>query len=713
MNRTSNWNLAIQIVSQLSLPVFPCREMNSEYKTSGKARKLYAKAPYTRNGFKDATLDLGLIDQFWSAHPNAIVGVPMGKASGLIAIDIDEGGNKCGEETFAALKLGNPLTVQTRTLSGGRHLFFRCSETLEIRNDTSTVFGKDIDVRGEGGYVIWAGSKAAEGGYAYIPGFSPVDVSFAEIPENFLKCFTSKTKCSSNTYGKEGNRNNDLFSAAVKQVHACANDAQVRDFALKANQEFKPPLPFDEVTSVVRSASSYRSNAQYPCTDLGNAERLKRDHKGSIIYVPEMKSWLCYSDGVWTPNLANISQRMHETVRNIVNEGDGSIEAQDILLRWSKRSEANARIKAGLEIASNLKDIVTPISDLDADGDLLNLANGTYNTRTMTFSEHKAPDLLTSKARATFDAFAYAERWNQFIFEVTGGSREDEDYLKKFCGYLLLSDRKEQIILFLIGDGGDGKSVFIETIKYVLGNYQTTLSSDSISISNRNSIPNDIAKLRGKRLVTVSELPKDMKVDSQLVKGISGGDTLTARFLHQEYFDFDPKAQLLIATNFYPYANPEDKAYFRRVAIMRFPVCFTDKNPDKHLASELRCEAEGIITWMIEGLCLYLDQGLTETESMRLEKLQYERYVNPMVLFFEQYLTVTNDERDFVTSDDMDRHLQFFQEREDGRQIQRIEMREFLQKKGYQRKQKRFGKETIRGFVGLKLKHFRDDDLSF
>lgn len=277
MNRTSNWNLAIQIVSQHSLPVFPCREMHSEYKTSGKARKLYAKAPYTRNGFKDATLDLGLIDQFWSEHPNAIVGVPMGKASGLIAIDIDEGGNKCGEETFAALKLGNPRTVQTRTLSGGRHLFFRCSETLEIRNDTSTVFGKDIDVRGEGGYVIWAGSKAAEGGYAYIPGFSPDDVSFAEIPENFLKCFTSKTKCSSNTYGKEGNRNNDLFSAAVKQVHAGANDAQVRDFALKANQEFKPPLPFDEVTSVVRSASSYRSNAQYPCTDLGNAERLKRD----------------------------------------------------------------------------------------------------------------------------------------------------------------------------------------------------------------------------------------------------------------------------------------------------------------------------------------------------------------------------------------------------------------------------------------------------
>ena len=79
MNRTSNWNLAIQIVSQLSLPVFPCREMNSEYKTSGKARKLYAKAPYTRNGFKDATLDLGLIDQFWSVNLTLLLVCPWAK----------------------------------------------------------------------------------------------------------------------------------------------------------------------------------------------------------------------------------------------------------------------------------------------------------------------------------------------------------------------------------------------------------------------------------------------------------------------------------------------------------------------------------------------------------------------------------------------------------------------------------------------------------
>ncbi len=120
------------------------------------------------------------------------------------------------------------------------------------------------------------------------------------------------------------------------------------------------------------------------------------------------------------------------------------------------------------------------------------------------------------------------------------------------------------------------------------------------------------------RLATISELPKDLLVDTQIVKGISGGDTQTARFLHQEYFDFDLHAQLLIATNFYPYADPEDTAYFRRVAIMRFPVCFTDKQPDKHLAFKLKGKADGILTWMIEGLRQYLEEGLHPTPQKAL-----------------------------------------------------------------------------------------------
>jgi putative DNA primase/helicase len=382
------------------------------------------------------------------------------------------------------------------------------------------------------------------------------------------------------------------------------------------------------------------------------------------------------------------------------------------MLRFSKRSEANARIKAALDIASSLDGIVTPASKLDAKKDLFNMSNGTLNLKKLECREHRAEDLLTCKTSAKIKPGLQASRWFQFIWEVTGGDAANEAYLQKFCGYTLLANRPEQIILFLIGDGGDGKSVFIETIKHVLGDYQATLAATSISSSKKSSIPNDIAKLRGKRLATISELPKDLHVDTQMVKGISGGDTQTARFLHQEYFDFDPHAQLLIATNFYPYANPEDKAYFRRVAIMRFPVCFTDKQPDKNLAQTLKGEADGILTWMIDGLRGYLEEGLYPTPSMLFEKEQYNRFADPLSIFFDEYLEAT-DERDFVMSRDMDAHFEKFQEIEQRRGITKEEMRKFLHRKGYERKQRRIGSDRFRGYVGLNLRIFRDDDIPF
>ena len=106
-----------------------------------------------------------------------------------------------------------------------------------------------------------------------------------------------------------------------------------------------------------------------------------------------------------------------------------------------------------------------------------------------------------------------------------------------------------------MGEGGDGKSVLLETIRNLLGDYQITLSASTFSVKNTGSIPNDVARLAGSRFAGVSELPKGLYVNTQLMKGISGGDTISARFLHQEFFDFKPEALLLFVTNFYPFMS--------------------------------------------------------------------------------------------------------------------------------------------------------------
>ena len=181
MNRSSNHELAIYLATKMALPVFPCREIDHQYtdRKTGKIRTLKAKAPYTRNGFKDASCDPGQIDVLWARNPNAVPGVPMGLVSNLVAVDIDQGNGKNGEASFAATGLIVPATVQTRTVSGGRHIFFRYPDGEEIRNSTSTVFGDNVDVRAEGGYVIWAQAQMHQGTYEYIIGYSPEDVVYS------------------------------------------------------------------------------------------------------------------------------------------------------------------------------------------------------------------------------------------------------------------------------------------------------------------------------------------------------------------------------------------------------------------------------------------------------------------------------------------------------------------------------------------------------
>ena len=231
MQRSHNHQLALYVALKNGFPVFPVREKDYSYivQKTGKTRTLKAKTPYTRNGFKAATKEPKAIDELWRDNPNAAVGVPMGPPSQLIAVDIDNGSGKNGEETWAAHNFIIPPTVQTRTMSGGRHIFFQMPWTVAIKNSAGTIFGPNIDVRGVGGYIVWGGSRMENSSYEFIEGCSPEEKPFAEIPSNILDFFIrSRSKAdhpnSACDRVKEGKRNASLFQASVEQVHAGLSD---------------------------------------------------------------------------------------------------------------------------------------------------------------------------------------------------------------------------------------------------------------------------------------------------------------------------------------------------------------------------------------------------------------------------------------------------------------------------------------------------------
>ena len=316
-------------------------------------------------------------------------------------------------------------------------------------------------------------------------------------------------------------------------------------------------------------------------------------------------------------------------------------------------------------------------------------------------------------AGCLYDPNAISERWLRFIDEIMDGSEEDSVYLQKLGGYFLWGKRPEQIIQFFKGDGGDGKSVFVETIRKLLGDYQITLPALSLSSKNPSSIPNDIARISGARLVAVSELPKAMHLNTQLVKGISGGDTMTARFLHQEFFDFEPEAVLLVVTNFYPFGNIEDEAYFRRLRILRFPRNFSDGAPDLHLRERLATELPGILNWAIQGYNLYRSEGLSPTTSMCNELQQYQRFTDPIDGFFETSIEVTNVTANFIPTDELLDAAQKFGRQEDRDSIHKTDLVRYMRSRGFNRVQRRDGRARVRGYSGIKVVEYKEDNLPF
>lgn len=720
MEKSHNHKVAIEVASKLELPVFPVREKDTMYidKNTGKIVTLKAKAPYTRNGFKDATKDLNKIDRLWAANPNAAAGVPMGPETSLLTIDVDSGPDKVGMQTWERTGLIVPDTVKTRTVSGGLHFIFKYPNNCIIRNSAGTIFGPDVDVRAIGGYIVWAGSLLENGHYEYLPGHSPTEVPFAELTPEIMAHLASNQKTKgkgriSSQGTKVGARNSSLFQEAVAQVHSGLDDNTVSENAQKLNATFNPPLDQDEVDRTVKSATGYRDNSQIPLTDLGNAERLKRDAREKLLFVAEEKEWRVFDGYRWVRQNGAAERQAHETIRRIVLEASHDPDSVQAFSKWQKTSESSSRIKAALEIAATLEGMSISKSKLDRDQNLINFKNGTFELDTGKFREHRASDYMTKIAQVSYDPAAGAPRFIAFVNEIMDGNADDEKYLQKLTGYILSGERPEQIIQFLKGDGGDGKSVFMETIRKLVGDYQITLSANTFAAKNFSAIPNDIARLAGARLAGVSELPKGLYVNTQLLKGVSGGDTLVARFLHQEFFDFEPEALLVICSNYYPFIDVEDKAFLRRVRLLRFPRNFSENAPDLFLRSKLAKELSGILNWALAGYKMYKLEGLEPTPNMLAELDRYQKFIDPLDGFYEDKIRVTNEISDFIPSDELFDEAQRYAWDEDRGKIEKSQLLQYMKMRGHGRTQRRTSNGRVRGFAKIRIVEFSDSDLLF
>lgn len=398
--------------------------------------------------------------------------------------------------------------------------------------------------------------------------------------------------------------------------------------------------------------------AALPENDSGNADRLFARRGKDLLYCPKTasSSWQIWNGKYWEND--ELGKRKQLAKKNA--EDIQYIEAPaltDIPLPGSRVSSRARHRKWGIDsgnsgrIAGTLDLLASKVAvkseEFDSDPYLLNVENGTLNLKTFELQKHDRADRITKIAHVAYDPSATCPRWLQFLSETFPGNTEIIDYLQEEAGYSLTGDTayQDNNFTFLYGDGENGKSVIVETLSVMLGDYATDCPLDTWADKRPGGATNDQARLAGTRFVMTEETG-DGKLNEPLIKRVTGGGKLTARFLYKEHTTFTPQFKLWITGNKRPTIVGMDHGIWRRVKVVPFEHQIEKDKIDHYLKNKLEKELPGILNWCLEGLRRIQKNGrLSEPKAIQYATEEYKQDSDPLQEFKSSCLIVDQNEK--------------------------------------------------------------------
>lgn len=351
-----------------------------------------------------------------------------------------------------------------------------------------------------------------------------------------------------------------------------------------------------------------RELAARPWSDFGNAERLVARHGQDLLYVGGR--WFVFDGKRYRrDDTAEIERLAKATVRAMRREAaelDDAATARSFF-NFALLSEKRERIAALIKLASSESQVVARPDDLDSNPMLLNARNGTVDLSTGELRRHDRADRITALAPVDLDPTATCPHWDAAL-KLWLPDPEVRRFQQKFIGYCMTGAVHEQCTEISHGEGCNGKSTFMETIRSMLGDYAAAVDASTFTTSYRRSVRSDLARLRGKRLVTANEIESDARLAEQLVKQVTGGEPIVASFLFKDEFEYRPQFKLIIGTNDLPIIRDDSHAMWRRLRVVYWPTKI--EKPDKRLHAALRGELSGILNWALAGCADWLQNGL-------------------------------------------------------------------------------------------------------
>lgn len=380
----------------------------------------------------------------------------------------------------------------------------------------------------------------------------------------------------------------------------------------------------------------------YQPTDLGNAERLVAQHGEDIRYVQDWKMWIIWDGQRWVPDTTGeLVRRSKTTVRAMYGEAANlkNDAERRALVQHAQKSESEARIRAMISLAASEPGISITSDQLDTHKWLFNVQNGTIDLLTGELLPHDREDLLTKIAPTCYDPDATSSIWERALNLWMGGDQTLVDFLQRAAGYSLAGVGSERTTLILYGQGANGKSSFLEGLRQTLGDYASRMPSETLLSKRSDGIPNDVARLKGVRFAYATEGEEGRRLNEARLKEMTGGETITARFMRGEWFDFKPEFTLWQGTNHKPLVRGTDKGIWDRIKLVPFTQSIPEgkRRPMHELLATFKAEAPGILAWAVRGCLAWQNDGLAVPEVVAGATATYRSEMDSLGDFLSEW----------------------------------------------------------------------------
>lgn len=340
-------------------------------------------------------------------------------------------------------------------------------------------------------------------------------------------------------------------------------------------------------------------------------------HASDLLFVPEWGHWLRWDGARWA---RDTTLAVFDMVRVVCRRQAAEALAEvDGTPGWVSKIASGQKVASVERLARADRRHARAADLFDADPWELNTPGGVVDLRTGKLRRQRATDLFTKVAYVA--PGGDCPRWRAFLLEIMQGDAEAVAYLQRWAGYLLTGLTREHAFLFAFGPGGNGKSVLVNTLAAVLGDYATTSPMDTFMASNNDRHPTDLAALRGARLVVASETEAGRALAESRIKALTGGDKISARFMRGDFFEYVPVFKLVMVGNHRPSIRNPDDAMRRRLHLL--PITFKPPQPDHDLQERLRAELPGILAWAIEGCLAWQREGLGKPQLVADATAEY------------------------------------------------------------------------------------------